>query len=124
MKTPDPKALEARKQQVADVPCGACRACCVQDRIFLGPTDDPKSYRWHIEDGYAVLDRKPNGECIYLGDAGCSIHERAPSICRRFDCRVLVLTTPAERMRLRIQQNPQMAQVYQAGLERMSTLAI
>ena len=29
--------------------------------------------------------------CVYLGDAGCTIHERAPYVCRKFDCRVRFL---------------------------------
>ncbi len=122
MKQPDASALAARKQQVAEVPCGECRACCRHDRIFLGPGDDPRRYRWHVEDGYAVLERRPDGACIYLTASGCGIHEHAPSICRRFDCRVLVLTTSAEHMQLRVQQNPQMAEVYRAGWERVATL--
>ncbi len=34
-----------------------------------------------------MLAHKPNGECIYLEPGGCSIHDRAPSLCRSADCR-------------------------------------
>jgi len=36
---------------------------------------------------YLILDRKDNGDCIYLGPDGCTIHGRAPWVCRDFDCR-------------------------------------
>lgn len=114
--------LEAATKLVADVPCGECSACCRRDRIFLGPGDDPRAYRWHVEDGYAVLDQQPNGDCIYLTKRGCGIHGAAPSICRRMDCRILVLMTPAETQARRSVENPQMACVYAAGLERLHTL--
>ena len=38
-----------------------------------------------------MLAHKPNGECVYLANNGCSIHEHAPSLCRLADCRSLAL---------------------------------
>lgn len=99
--------------------CNGCTACCKRDTIYLGPNDDPRAYKWHEENGYAVLDRKENGECIYLVETGCSIHGSAPEICRRFDCRELVKMTPPEMRIIRIQQNPTLAEVYAAGLQRL-----
>ena len=116
------QALEAMKQRPSDVPCGDCRACCRHDRVILGPADDPRTYQWHVEGGYAVLDRRTNGECVYLTETGCGIHDRAPAICRRFDCRVLVLTTDEAVMQRRVSENPQMAEVYAAGRSRAGTL--
>lgn len=80
------------------------------------------AYRWHREGDYAVLDRKDNGECIYLTASGCGIHGRAPDICRRMDCRVLVLLTPAHVRERRVAENPHMARVYEAGLALVDTL--
>ena len=114
--------LEARRRQPASVPCGACRACCSHDRVLLGPQDDPRAYLWHVEDGYAVLDRKDNGECVYLTPTGCGIHGKSPEICRRMDCRVLYLLTPADLRQRRISENPHMGLVYRAGQERLGTL--
>lgn len=114
--------LEAARQRDADVPCGSCRACCTNDRVFLGPQDDPRAFRWHLEQGYPVLDRQPNGDCIYLTPQGCGIHGHAPQICRRMDCRVLVLLTPAEMQERRGRENPQMVHIYAAGRERLHTL--
>jgi Fe-S-cluster containining protein len=34
-----------------------------------------------------ILDRLPNGDCSYLGESGCTIHDRAPVMCRVYDCR-------------------------------------
>lgn len=121
--TPDSATLQVLKRQVADVPCGDCRACCRHDRVMLGREDDPRSYRWHLEGGHAVLDRNADGTCVYLGERGCTIHHRAPAICRRFDCRVLVLLTPAEVQRRREAENPQMGAVYDAGRARLPSLA-
>ncbi len=38
-----------------------------------------------------MLAHKPNGDCIYLDDHGCRIHDRAPSLCRIADCRSIAL---------------------------------
>ncbi|MDP3611660.1 MAG: hypothetical protein Q8R98_07395, partial [Rubrivivax sp.] len=67
-------------------------------------------------------DRKDNGDCTYLTDTGCSIKGKAPEICKRFDCRVLLLITPTERQAIRVAQNAAMAHVYAAGAERLHTL--
>ena len=41
--------------------------------------------------GALMIAHKPNGECIYVVNGGCSIHDRAPSLCRIADCRSLAL---------------------------------
>ncbi len=104
------------------VPCNGCTACCKHDRVFLGPKDNPKAYRWHVEDGYAVLDRTADGSCVYLTPTGCGIHETAPTICKRMDCRELCQATLPERRAQREIENPQMKLVYEAGRERLHTL--
>lgn len=35
-----------------------------------------------------ALAHKPNGDCVYLGTRGCTIHSWRPSLCRAFDCRL------------------------------------
>lgn len=77
------------------VPCGDCRACCRNDSIFLHPElgDDPAQYEtiesYNPLTGKAQLmvAHKPNGDCVYLTDKGCGIHDTAPAICREYDCR-------------------------------------
>lgn len=98
-----------------NVPCNGCTACCKHDRVFLGPTDDPRAYLWHAEGGFAVLDRKDNGECVYLAGSGCSIHDTAPAICRRMDCRELYANTPPEVRARRATENPQLVHIYRAA---------
>lgn len=117
-----PEQLDALRKRHSNVPCGACNACCKSDRIILGPTDSRENYRWHQEGSQDVLDRKENGECVYLTEAGCGIHDNAPDICKRFDCRVLVQITPAWRQGVRITQNPNLFFVYKAGQQRLHTL--
>ena len=113
--------LIARKEQVADVPCGTCHACCERDRIVLRD-DEYERFAWHWEGLQRVLDRKANGQCVYLTARGCAVHDNAPDICRRFDCRVLFLITPKSVRRQRIEQNPTMRGVYEAGKRRLQTL--
>jgi hypothetical protein len=89
----------------------------------LGPRDDLTLYQWHQEqDGTVELDRRDNGDCVYLTDAGCGIHGHAPDICRRMDCRELFLRTDEKQRAMRVAQNPQMALIYRAAMERLHTL--
>jgi Fe-S-cluster containining protein len=79
----------------ADVPCGSCRRCCRGNSIVMLLPDEGDvvaSYEHEIINlpgagRGPVLKRKPNGDCTYLGENGCTIHDRAPTICRVFDCR-------------------------------------
>jgi len=82
--------------RLARVPCNGCTACCQNDLIMLHPEmgDDPTRYACHPavnpitgQPGWA-LDHKPGGGCVYLGEAGCTIHPAHPAICREFDCGV------------------------------------
>lgn len=117
-----PTQLEAKRQQHSDVPCGGCTACCKQDIVRLGPGDNLMAYRWHMEFGFPVLDRAPNGDCVYLDANGCTIHGAAPEICKRMDCRVLYQLTPPERRAQREMENPQMIRIYAAAETRMESL--
>lgn len=37
--------------------------------------------------GMRALQHKFNGDCAYLGESGCTIHETKPFACRLYDCR-------------------------------------
>ncbi len=81
---------------IASVPCGDCHACCEFDLIFLHPEcgDNLSDYDYEpaplpFKDRY-ILKHQENGACIYLTATGCSIHDKAPVICREYDCRMLV----------------------------------
>lgn len=72
----------------AVVVCGPCRLCCQRTRVpLVEGEDDPKAFETEVtSDGLVVLAHKLNGDCIYLDENGCSIHGRAPLVCRRFSC--------------------------------------
>lgn len=90
----------------AIVPCNGCFECCKRGSIFILPEegDDPEKYKTVqsfdriAQKERLMLDHKPNGDCIYLGEAGCTIYDDRPVLCRAFDCRrqFLMLT---KRMR-------------------------
>ena len=117
-----PEMLDAMSAALPPIKCSGCTACCKQDRIILTREDDPKAYRWHLEDGVPMLDRTPDGACVYLTKAGCGIHGKAPSICRRFDCRVLFQATPLKQRAVRVRQNQQMIHIYAAGHQRLKAM--
>lgn len=75
------------------VPCGGCVECCRNSVIPLHPTDDSTRYDCYLTHFQGkdrlVLRQRENGDCVYLGENGCTIHDRAPLACRLFDCRRL-----------------------------------
>jgi hypothetical protein len=78
-----------------DVPCNGCRRCCTGNSIVMllpqeGDAVDSYEHEFVTLPGAGrgpILKRRPNGDCIYLGERGCTIHDRAPAVCRVFDCR-------------------------------------
>ena len=76
------------------VPCNGCTLCCQGDAIRL--TEEDKSEEYQTEphpyiNGALMLAHKSNGDCIYLIDNGCCIHDHAPSLCKSADCRSIAL---------------------------------
>lgn len=114
---------------LGDVPCGPCHACCRHELIVLLPDegDIVESYDHVVmfipgagETPY--LRQKKNGECIYLGRDGCTIHQRRPHICKIFDCRMFYLSkSRAERQALRAGSQTTAA-IFNAGRTRLKTL--
>ena len=83
-----------KKLKFTFVPCNGCTLCCQGDAIRLTEDDNPDDYKTEPHPyipGALMLAHKPNGDCIYLQENGCSIHERAPSLCRSADCRSIAL---------------------------------
>jgi uncharacterized protein len=68
----------------------------------------------------AVLQCRDTGERIYLGRDGCTIHDRAPAICRVFDRRHLSRTR-AERLAM-VKSGLVSNEVLSAGRKRLKTL--
>lgn len=75
------------------VPCNGCTGCCWHGAA-LHPEkgDDPAKYDavWQELDQRFALRQRDDGACIYLGKHGCTIYDRAPYICRIWDCREYV----------------------------------
>jgi hypothetical protein len=117
------------------VPCNGCTLCCERDLIILHPElgDDLAAYETmavhHPLTGQpAVALRHKNGPagggCVYLEPGiGCTIHGRAPVICREFDCRKLALKfrNKADR-RQAVAAGMMTKAVLQAGFNRLHTL--
>ncbi len=77
-----------------EVPCRGCTLCCQGDAVRLEEEDLNRGYRTEPHPylaGALMIAHKPNGECVYLEDGGCSIHDHAPSLCRAADCRSLAV---------------------------------
>lgn len=80
------------------VPCDGCTACCRHELVIMHPEDgdDPSQYLTRrvvnplTGAPEIALMHRPDGSCVYLGDSGCTIHDKAPVICRAFDCRGIV----------------------------------
>jgi hypothetical protein len=76
--------------------CNGCRRCCINDPIALKPgVDNPKLYKTvkgvGPDAGVTLLKMDKAGNCYALGKRGCQIHDRAPAMCKDFDCRRFVL---------------------------------
>jgi putative zinc- or iron-chelating protein len=98
-----------------DVPCNGCTACCKHDHVYLKPGDNPQDYL--VEPGFndsigelglrlRHKSKRDGGGCIYLGPTGCTIHGRAPIVCKEFDCRrtLALLNTLPRPIRRRIKR--------------------
>jgi len=126
------------------VPCGACRSCCRQTVTLLPEHgDDIAAYETlpfvsTIKPAFLakmmhdlgedvaeirMLKRQENGDCWYLDEAtGCTIWERAPYLCRIFDCRQFYRRfSRTERKRLLAKGELDRA-IIKAGRERLKTL--
>lgn len=73
---------------LSKVDCGSCRKCCKgQQLIVLVDGDDPRQYDcYEFAPGQMAVKRRINGDCVYLGGDGCTIHGRHPIVCKAFNC--------------------------------------
>src|SRR4051812_6905894 len=113
----DPVALVNSSQrrlpaEAADVACGTCTVCCRRELVLLTHNDNPLLYETkpvrHPFTGEPahLIPHKADGTCIYLGEAGCTIYDRRPEMCRAFTCvgwvsRIIEATSRAERRDLK-----------------------
>lgn len=83
-----------KKSDTKFVPCNGCTLCCKGDLIRLTENDNPEEYLTEPHPrlpGALILAHKSNGDCVYLVENGCSIHGKAPELCRAADCRTIAL---------------------------------
>jgi hypothetical protein len=113
---------------LGDVPCGSCRACCRHNLIPLMPERGDAIWTYEHEvivtlaGPAAVLQRAHSGECIYLGQDGCTIHDRAPAVCRAFDCRDLFRTKARAERDAMVNSGVASREIFSAGRKRLKTL--
>jgi len=82
--------MTARSPIFRDVPCNGCTRCCRGDAVRLLPGDNLRRYQTEPHNrfpGQLMLAHKPNGDCVYLGERGCTIQEDKPIMCQEMDCR-------------------------------------
>ena len=94
--------MDDKKFTAREVPCNGCTLCCQGDAIRLQPEDDASQYLTEPHPyaaGTLMLAHKPNGDCIYMTNSGCSIHDRAPLLCRAADCRSIAAQLDFETAR-------------------------
>jgi uncharacterized protein len=92
----------------ADVPCGACNACCrTFHQIHLRPDEKrarkllPREYlspARSLPPGYVLLGYTESGACPVLVYGRCAIYGDRPLVCRTYDCRIYAATgVPPDR---------------------------
>ncbi len=84
------------KQDRVETPCQGCTACCRDPHMLITVSDEEaKRYRTHrTAAGVRELQRKDNGECVYLIDNRCTTYHDRPRACRVYDCRFHMLGAP------------------------------
>ncbi len=122
------KAVSVRNSAV---PCDGCTLCCRGDAISLRPElgDDVSQYQTEphykpelAAQGVRMLAHKEDLTCVYLTDAGCSIHGRAPVLCQEFDCRALMKALGPERAVWAIKRGMLSPEIVLRGHELIPTL--
>lgn len=105
------------------VPCGDCHLCCkLMTPILPDKGDDPAQYQTAMchtpgKAPYMILDRHANGDCVYLGADGCTIWDRAPFVCRDFDCRNTFKNSDRAGRRLAIKNGDMSKEIFDRGRE-------
>lgn len=95
----------------AQVPCGDCRLCCYGEAVFVMPERGDSLEGLTVVREFNPLTKRmgwriphrPDGACVHLGPAGCTVYDRRPAICRTFSC-VALAQMPAAKRRLYIER--------------------
>jgi Fe-S-cluster containining protein len=83
------------------------RAEDYQTATLLAPSQPPRT----------IIDRLPNGDCFYLGQDGCTIHDQAPWVCRDFDCRAAFRNSDRPGRKLAIKRGLMTKEIFARGRE-------
>ena len=108
------------------VPCGSCHLCCrLMTPLRPDKGDDVSSYKTATcftpgKAPYLILDRHPNGDCVYLTAEGCSIHDRATWTCRTYDCRAVFRNSDRSGRKLAIKRGEMSKEIFERGRELLS----
>jgi hypothetical protein len=115
-----------------DVPCNGCTECCRSNQgLFLHPEhgDQVEQYRHRVVTDQTtgnplfLLATEANGQCVYLGPAGCTIYDRRPLLCRSFDCRKHYLILPRQDRDNLVRLGLSSRAVFNAGRARLQSLS-
>ena len=97
-----PTLATLRDDVPADVPCGACNACCrTFHQLHIRPGEKRARKRLPKEYFSAPRDCRPatccwamieDGACPVLVEGRCTIYEDRPLVCRTYDCRLYAAT--------------------------------
>lgn len=68
--------------------CTGCKAkhCCKDFYVPLTPAEVNRLKTDQDDRDFIMLKKKPNGECFYLTEEGCSIWTERPTVCREYCC--------------------------------------
>jgi Fe-S-cluster containining protein len=121
------RKLLAKIAEHDPVPCNGCTACCRNHQaVTWQEGDDPSLFTAFGKVGQewvSLLPQKGNGDCGYLGEAGCTVYDRRPIVCRAFDCRRQAATfTPEQQVRALMTPGVYSLDVFVAGRERLHTV--
>lgn len=100
------------------VPCDGCTACCRGRAIrplYIERGDVREDYEHQRVNGVLALAWNKDGDCVYVGPEGCTIHARRPSLCQRYDCRVEYLSLTRRQRRADAKVRPYQGAIYKAA---------
>jgi len=102
-------------------PCDFCKAYCCkqygghQFAVWLVDEDEPypeeSTYRECVGPGkYETIRVLPfvDGKCVYLENDKCSVYEKRPTLCKKFNC---VVGYKSNRNNFFLDDNPQVVQI-------------
>jgi Fe-S-cluster containining protein len=122
------RAMPQRTKRTELVACDGCTACCQRELLVLHPElgDDPAQFEtieiknpFTGEKALAIAPTE-SGQCRYLSEAGCSIYDRRPVLCRSFSCVGLFKKLSRQERRMAMKSGLASKEVIDAGRKRVA----